>query len=338
MSNKIQKLIVLISVLSIAIPIAALAADPISFTILAADPISFTILHTNDFHGQLGASGSNPGTARVAQKIADVRAAIGAGNVLLFDAGDIMRGGLLSNLQKGLPTIRYYRTIGYNAATFGNHEFDWGQVVLANRIAQAEAPPTADESPVQMIAANITKKHGGGNCTWEPFHPKVTPYEVFTVGTGPDTVRVGVIGVTTTETPILTIASATAGLCFKDPADSILHYYDAMKAQTDVIVVLSHLGYFDGGYGYGIPVYGDQTLAQKLNTAGKPVNLIIGGHSHIDLESATVIGATRVVQAYCKGRNLGRADITVNLDGTVLVSWQSISISPSDPRTRPSTH
>ncbi len=89
---------------------------------------------------------------------------------------------------------------------------------------------------------------------------------------------------TTTETPTITVSTATAGLCFKDPADSILHYYDAMKADgADVIVVLSHLGYADGGYGYGIPVYGDQTLATKLNTAGKPANLIIGGHSHTNL-------------------------------------------------------
>ena len=50
-----------------------------------------------------------------------------------------------------------------------------------------------------------------------------------------------------------------------------------------MIVVLSHLGFNDGGYGYGIPVYGDKTLAQKLIDAGKPVNLIIGGHSHTDM-------------------------------------------------------
>ena len=53
----------------------------------------------------------------------------------------MMQGSLLSNLQQGLPTIDYYRTIGYDAATFGNHEFDWGQTVLGDRIAQAEAPP-----------------------------------------------------------------------------------------------------------------------------------------------------------------------------------------------------
>ena len=52
----------------------------------------------------------------------------------------------------------------------------------------------------------------------------------------------------------------------QDPADSILHYYDAMKVSADVIVVLSHLGYADGGYGYGIPVYGDQSLATRLIT------------------------------------------------------------------------
>ncbi len=59
-----------------------------------------------------------------------------------------------------------------------------------------------------------------------------------------------------------------------------------------MIVVLSHLGYPDGGYGYGIPVYGDQTLAARLNTAGKPVNLIIGGHSHTNLAAATMVGTT----------------------------------------------
>ena len=128
---------------------------------------------------------------------------------------------------------------------------------------------------------------------------------------------------TTTETPIITIASATAGLCFKDPADSILHYYDAMKADgADVIVVLSHLGYTDGGYGYGIPVYGDQTLATKLITAGKPVNLIIGGHSHTEPgRRRRSVGKTTVVQAYYNGRKVGRADITVSTDGTVSVDW-----------------
>jgi 2',3'-cyclic-nucleotide 2'-phosphodiesterase (5'-nucleotidase family) len=279
-----------------------------------AVPVTFTILHTNDFHGQLEASGSNPGMARVAKVVNDIRTAVGAANVLLVDAGDEMQGSLLSNLGHGLPTIATYNAMGYNVATFGNHEFDWGQTDLSARTTQALYP---------YVTANIVQ-NDTGNCAtagWEKPDFAVNPFEVLTVGT-PNSVKVAFIGVTTTETPTITVSTATAGLCFKDPADSIVHYYDAMKAAgADVIVVLSHLGFADGGYGYGIPVYGDQTLATKLNTAGKPVNLILGGHSHSNLSAATVVGNTTIAQAYYNGRTVGRADVTVSTSGAVSIAW-----------------
>jgi 2',3'-cyclic-nucleotide 2'-phosphodiesterase (5'-nucleotidase family) len=315
MSKKIQQLIVLISVLSTVMPLSAFA--------LPSVPTTITILHTNDFHGQLEASGSNPGIARVAAAVNNLRAAVGSNKVLLVDAGDSMQGSLLSNVQKGVPAVHAFNAMGYNLATVGNHDFDWGQQVLSDRTAQATHP---------FVVANVVV-NDTGNCTtagWTtPAFIDGGPYRVLTVGTAPNQVRVALIGVTTTETPYITLASATAGLCFKDPFGSILHYYDEMKAQADVVVVLSHLGYTDGGYGYGLSVYGDQTLAQRLNTAGKPVNLIIGGHSHTNLASATVVGNTSVAQAYYNGRNLGQADVTVNPSGTVAVSWQRISISTS---------
>jgi 2',3'-cyclic-nucleotide 2'-phosphodiesterase (5'-nucleotidase family) len=294
-----------------------------------AVPVTFTILHTNDFHGQLEPSGSNPGMARVSTYVNSVRTALGDSNVLLVDAGDEMQGSLLSNLGdgtatgKGIPTIATYNAMSYDIATFGNHEFDWGQVNLGNRTTEATYP---------YVTANIVQ-NDTGNCAtagWTPPTFADAPYQILTVGTT-DTVKVAFIGVTTTETPTITVSTATAGLCFKDPAESILHYYDAMKADgADVIVVLSHIGYVDGGYGYGLPVYGDQTLATKLNTAGKPVNLIIGGHSHTNLASATTVGSTKIVQAYYNGRRVGRADITVGTDGSVTITWISQAIGTSD--------
>ncbi len=299
----------------------AVTAAPSS---LPAVPVTFSILHTNDFHGNLewksGGSSSNPGMARVAQVVNNVRVAVGADKVLLLDAGDQMQGSLLSNIQKGKPTIAVYNAMGYDAVTFGNHEFDWGQDVLEARTSEASFP---------YLSANIVVNDTGNCSTAGWTSPSFSqPYVIKTVGAAPNTVNVGIIGVSTTETPIITVASATDGLCFKDPADSILHYYDAMKADADVIVVLSHLGYADGGYGYGIPIYGDQTLAQKLTTAGKPVNLIVGGHSHTSLASATIpVGTnTAVVQAAYNGRRVGKADITVNPDGTVGVVWSFISV------------
>jgi 5'-nucleotidase / UDP-sugar diphosphatase len=186
------------------------------------------------------------------------------------------------------------------------------------------------------------------------------PYVTQTVGTAPNQVNVAFIGVTAQEVPTITIASATDGLCFKDPADSILHYYDTMKtAGADVIVVLSHLGFNDGGYGYGIPVYGDKTLAQKLIDAKMPVPLIIGGHSHSDFSpldkpwvpgtgtpplpalppTYSVIGnTTAIVQAYYNGRRVGDADMTFD-PGTkaVTVSWQNLVVDPKgteDPKVK----
>jgi 2',3'-cyclic-nucleotide 2'-phosphodiesterase/3'-nucleotidase len=299
----------------------------------AASPVTFTIMHTNDFHGNLELSGSNPGAARVAAAVQGVRSSVGADKTLLFDAGDMMQGSLLSNLQKGAPTIAYYRTLGYNAATFGNHEFDWGQTTLGDRIAQAAAPASGSESPMSMIVANITAKDAGGACTWTPFNSAVSPYQVFTVGTAGNQVKVGVIGVGSIETPYITIASATAGLCFRDPAESILHYYDELKSQADVMVVLSHNGWTDGGYGYGFTVYGDQTLAKKLNDAGKPVNLIVGGHSHTNIPAPAVVGSTTVVQAYYAGRQVGRADMTFDPDTKAVgINWSKIAVSTTGPQ------
>lgn len=338
MKKTIYSIFAICLILAMALPI------PIS-NVFAAEPVTFTILHTNDFHGNLELSGSNPGAARVAQKIVDVRTAIGAQNVLVMDAGDIMQGSLLSNIQQGLPTIDYYKQIGYNVATFGNHEFDWGQAVLAERALQAD-DDALPGSAFPFVAANITAKVDGSCAGWEKAvlvgeDPADTytiePYTIIDMNTSSGSVQVGVIGVGSIETPYITIAEATEGLCFKDPATSIIHYYDEMKtAGADVMVVLSHNGWTDGGYGYGFTVYGDQTLAKKLNDAGKPVNLIIGGHSHTDVTAAVVVGSTTVVQAHYAGRKVGRANITYNPDtGAVSISWSRIVVGTGDPEYQP---
>ena len=332
-TNKSRRALTILFTLAILFSMFSSAVMAAPSTAAPVVPVSFTILHTNDFHGQLEPSGSNPGSARIATYVNGVRTALGASNVMLVDAGDEMQGSLLSNLGdgtatgKGIPTIATYNAMGYQVATFGNHEFDWGQFNLANRTTEATYP---------YVTANIVQKDTADCATsgWTLPTFADAPYQIVDVGS-PTSVKVAFIGVTTTETPTITVSTATAGLCFKDPADSIVHYYDAMKAAgADVIVVLSHLGFNDGGYGYGIPVYGDKTLATKLNTAGKPVNLIIGGHSHTNMLTQTpplptgyVVGNTTIGQAYYNGRQVGRADVTVNTSGTVALTWQTQAIS-----------
>ena len=106
-----------------------------------------------------------------------------------------------------------FNAMDYDVATFGNHEFDWGQVNLANRTTEAPTYP--------YVTANIVK-NDTGNCAtagWTKPDFADAPYQIQTVGTARNTVKVAFIGVTTTETPTITVATATAGLCFKDPAE-----------------------------------------------------------------------------------------------------------------------
>ena len=221
--------------------------------------------------------------------------------------------------------------MGYAVGTFGNHEFDWGKQTLIDRLAEATFP---------HVSANIVRERHGQLRHRRLDGAIVRPSLTWSrpSASAPNQVKVAFTGVTTPETPIITIASATEGLCFKDPAASITRLYDEMKAQADVIVVLSHLGFNDGGYGYGIPVIGDKTLAQKLIDAGKPANLIIGGHSHHDLyplsdtdptrTKIAVVGNTTVVQAHYNGRKVGRADFTFDpATKAVTVAWQRLVVS-----------
>jgi 5'-nucleotidase/2',3'-cyclic-nucleotide 2'-phosphodiesterase/3'-nucleotidase len=341
MKNNLLKIVAILMILTLALP-AGFSAQ--AATLLApGDPVSFTLLHTNDFHGQLEnkvGSSSNPGAARTANVIQTIRAAKEAlgQDVLLFDGGDMMQGSLLSNIYQGEPVIDYFKLIGYDASVFGNHEFDWGQATLTDRAVQAadDTDPTKKAFPV--LAANLTTKVAGSCDGWDPAvltngtdSYAVEPYTIFEVGPADNTVQIGVIGVTSVETPYITIASATEGLCFKDPAQSISYYYDDMLADgADFIVVLSHNGYNDGGYGYGFPVYGDQTLAARLNTAGTPANIIIGGHSHTNMTSPTIVGNTYIAQAYYNGRVVGQFDVTYDPTAhTSTIAWTRNGVDPN---------
>lgn len=300
---------------------------PFSAPITAVD-----LLHTNDFHGQLEPSGSNPGIARVAYAVNNLRARLGTENVVLLDGGDEMQGSLLSNLKKGEPTIDLFNFLGYQAATFGNHEFDWGQQVLISRTQQAHYP---------YLAANLVVSDSGSCATAGWTVPAFTrPWMTMTVGTPGKQIVLGLIGVTSQETPYITVASATEGLCFKDAADSIDHYYnDVIAAGAQAIVILSHLGNTDGGYGYGIPVYGDQTLARKLVEKGKPANLIIGAHSHTDLSAAQLISGTTVVQAHYNGRKVGNATLIFDqYNNTLAIRWRRIAINTTAPTDTPTAN
>jgi 2',3'-cyclic-nucleotide 2'-phosphodiesterase (5'-nucleotidase family) len=224
--------------------------------------------------------------------INDIRDEEGEDSVFLMDAGDVFFGAPpISQLMMGESAIDIYNMLGYDVAAFGNHEFDKGQEVLIERVEQSDFP---------WVGANIVLE----GSDWE--HPDwCEPYVILSKGE----VDLGVIGVDTDETPLVTLKGTTEGLEFKHLYDAVLHYYDEVKAQSDAVIVLAHMGTEDSGEFEGL-----QTVAQELIDAGKPVSLIIGGHQHEYMDEPLYVGDTAIIVAYQYGRVLGRADLTLDFD------------------------
>jgi len=90
----------------------------------------FTILHSNDMHGDFlaemrtGEGNLIGGLSLLSGYVNKVRAE--EENVLYFIAGDMLQGSVIDAEYKGISTIEIMNYLAPDAATLGNHEFDYG--------------------------------------------------------------------------------------------------------------------------------------------------------------------------------------------------------------------
>lgn len=236
------------------------------------------ILHTNDFHGNLLAGmdankNSVAGAAREATIINSVRSTFGKDNVLLVDAGDAIQGATIANLFQGKSVTDAYNAMGYNVATLGNHEWDYGQQVLKDRIAEAK---------FDYVNANVT----GVNLGWKS--------NVIKNVAG---INIGLFGIVTSDLPIIVAPSSLTNVTVLDPLATARDQVKDLKSQgASFVVALSHCGYENGGS----PL--DPAIA-----AGAPgIDLIIGGHSHTVLKTAAMVGKTMIAQTGTAGAYIGK--------------------------------
>src|SRR5690606_19834571 len=113
------------------------------------------------------------GLARTAALIAAIRAE--AGNSILVDNGDVIQGNPMGDYiayEKGLtnephPIIAAMNTLGYEAGTLGNHEFNYGLEFLDGAIAAANFP---------IVSATLVKGELGGAVLDDT--PYIAPYRI----------------------------------------------------------------------------------------------------------------------------------------------------------------
>lgn len=238
-----------------------------------------TILHTNDLHGQVVPQ-SDPGLAKISTMIRGIRSEMP--NVLLFDGGDAIQGTYEDYLTGGMATISAMNAAGYTVMAAGNHEFDFGLPVTSAVVKAATFP---------VLAANIKDRATGGSWNGIP------PYAIVTISG----VKIGVIGLVTTELVELEWPPSIAAIRVDDPIATAKTLVPELRKKVDVVVVLSHLGY---------------TIDTALASSVGGIDFIVGGHSHTVLDKWEWVRDTLITQAGAYSRYLGRIDFIVDVDAT----------------------
>jgi 5'-nucleotidase len=165
------------------------------------------------------------------------------------------------------------------AAVVGNHEFDWGQTRLQERMAQADFPITL---------ANVFNEGTDTRPDW------LVPTAMFTVKGQ----QIGVIGVTSKDTPSIVMAGSTAGLEFREPGPIVTQLVAELRAAgADIVVVLAHMP----------DVYGGVVSGEMATVAVPGVDLIISGHSHSGYSGK--INNIPIIQQYSSGTAIGVSDL-----------------------------
>ncbi|MBT9144082.1 MAG: Mannosylglucosyl-3-phosphoglycerate phosphatase [Dehalococcoidia bacterium] len=244
---------------------------------------TITILHTGDIHGHLDPPWRAEegeyigGIARIATLVNQIRAE--QPNTILLDAGDTIHGTSVANLFKGKPVIEVMNAMGYTAMVVGNHDFNFGLKVLQERANQAKFP---------ILGANVRYRTG----VPVPFLP---PYTIVEVGG----LRIGIIGLATARTPILTHPKNVVDLEFLDEVTVARKFVKQLAPQVDLIVVLNHMGI--GAAAARLPeVHG--------------IAVAVTAHCHTQILKE--VGNTILVSSGHHSEVLGRLDIVVE-DGIV---------------------
>lgn len=299
---------------------------------LAAAPVAsktFTILHTNDMHSSflgmgpaadytpfsLNDDATRGGYARLGALIHKRRQARRAqGAVLVLDAGDYSMGTPFGAAGRQLGgELRLMGKMGYDATTFGNHEFDLGPDGLGQSLrvaAKAGKVPVVLASNTDLSASDPTL----ADLQAMAKAGVIRPYRVIERGG----LRFGLFGVLGKEAQTYTGGAGAAK--FADAIETAKAIVKTLREteKVDVVICLSHGGVEkgeDGTYTKGDDLHVAEAVAG--------IDVVVGGHSHTELKQPLLAGGrTPVVQAGRESRSLGELVISMESGAPKVVSYQ----------------
>ncbi len=281
---------------------------------------TFTILHTNDLHSNLIGMGpasdytpftlnddtTRGGFARLATLMATRKdARKNQGPVLILDGGDYSMGTAFgAAIRETGGELQLLSLMGYDATTFGNHDFDLGPEGLAKAISVASKAgrlpavvgSNTDFSKDDATLSDLQRLAKAG---------VIRRYTVIERGG----IRFGIFGLMGKESIFYT--SGAGAITFPDAIETAKEMVAVLREteKVDVIICLSHGGVEqnkDGTFTDGEDV--------RLAKAVPGIDVVIGAHTHTELKEAIIVnGRTPVVQTGKYGQNLG--ELMITLDG-----------------------
>ncbi|MBI5266494.1 MAG: 5'-nucleotidase C-terminal domain-containing protein [candidate division Zixibacteria bacterium] len=268
---------------------------------------TLTVLHLNDTHSHLlpygpkdpSGKGMWGGMARVATLVGMNRAT--EPNVMLLHAGDLFVGDFMFQKYVGIPELEIMKGLGYDAMALGNHEFDLYPSTLKYVLDQAGFPGGG----FPILSANL-------DCSADPEMAYfVKPYAIKQCGG----VKVGIFGLIT---EFVNSGSNPQPLVALPPLDVAQKWIDTLKIGhgCDVVILLSHLGI-------------DMEKAVAAYTSG--IDVIVGGHSHTQLDQPIKIGNTLVLQAGEFAHYLGKLHLIVEGGAVVGYDYQLMPVDQNVP-------
>lgn len=315
-----------------------------------ADDLQVQFMGVNDFHGALEQTGTarlenetvkNAGTAPLlatymndSQKEFETENAGTPNASIRVQAGDMVGASPANSaLLQDEPTVKVFNEMNFEYGTLGNHEFDEGLGEF-NRIMKGEAPTPGqfnkivDEYPheaskQEIVIANLVDK----DTNKIPFDWK--PYTIKEIPVNDKTVKVGFIGVVTTEFPNLVLRKNHEQYRVLDEAESIAKYARELNDQgVHAIAVLAHVAATSKN---GVAEGPAAEMIKKLNQLypENSVDLVFAGHNHQYTNG--MVGNTLIVQGTSQGKAYSDVRGVLDTDTGDFVKAPTAKIIAVDP-------
>jgi len=205
------------------------------------------ILYTNDEHGWMEATESSGGAAGLMGLWREQEGYSENGPYLILSGGDMWTGPAISTWFKGESMVDVMNGMQYDAAAIGNHEFDFKIEGLEDRI---------DESNFPLLSANIREKGTG------LIPDFAIPYALKEI----DGVMIGLIGLTTTSTPLTTFPTHVTDYDFISYNTALNEIVPQAKEDgAELLIILGH-------------ICGNEMRALKQTAIQLGISVIGGGH------------------------------------------------------------